>query len=733
MGNVAAGSEGSGFWFELKKRGHRAHLFDLDPKSADLLRFRNNAAHSNANKGFRTYPSGYLPDTLQEFRNLKAYRNDGAGVFLHITRNVNIVGLFAADNKHIGVDIDRADAIIVSNSTIIGASDNYVSLMDTQEVGKVCRDESLYGIELHTWKHNPDETEATIIENVVFEGFEHSPVCPNASFPFHLDDNTQTTQFDAYTMIAGISVQDLSDTIDFCDSFHATVTDAYMTDLDGSLCTSFTNGPSTLLGHHSVSQAFVDPAKCTENESRCYSYCRETCFRSVRFTTDPFDTEDFKLKLCKHFVGQGPPICIEILGYNQYERSFTQRAFIAHLPSGTYDAVFVDRFGSETWPVFVDMHLETAFCPTSISEDDINLIVPDLAGSKCSQLVRNGRMEASDDEPKHWMSRFGSLAVAVGDGVQETNALVGVEDDAGTIFVQYLDSRCLPKVRGRFYELTADVKLTLDGNPWFCNSKTMRCPEIGVYTKEQGFVPVATVTPEVGEDGFQRVTGFLRVQEYMVAATDAIFFIRSNVNNRIMFVDNVSMVLIPDAGVFCKNVILYSDMENESDWRKVWKVEGSGLLQGIFGPLGAGSSNRADGSLLFGNRRDFSDGITYTGWRDVELACFKPGSVWKVVGDFQLFDKRTGLSVDCDLVKTCPAVRLVVWGTSRESIFMEKIRSYPTTLAWTANSFNRFEASFTMPSADEWDGGFSTVNLGIRDFPAEFDLIVGRLVMQLDP
>jgi hypothetical protein len=47
--NVAAGSERSGFWFELKKRGSRASRFpNIDPKTDSLTLFQNNVAHSNA-------------------------------------------------------------------------------------------------------------------------------------------------------------------------------------------------------------------------------------------------------------------------------------------------------------------------------------------------------------------------------------------------------------------------------------------------------------------------------------------------------------------------------------------------------------------------------------------------------------------------------------------------------------------------------------------------------------
>lgn len=49
IGNVAAGSERSGFWFELKKRGSRASQFpNIDPMHDSLTLFQDNVAHSNA-------------------------------------------------------------------------------------------------------------------------------------------------------------------------------------------------------------------------------------------------------------------------------------------------------------------------------------------------------------------------------------------------------------------------------------------------------------------------------------------------------------------------------------------------------------------------------------------------------------------------------------------------------------------------------------------------------------
>lgn len=187
IGNVAAGSQGSGYWFELKLRGTRKDLYpDLDPKVAPIITFLDNVAHSNTNKGFKTYPSGYLPDRIQTISGLKSYRNDGSGVFLHITRNVNIDKALVADNRNIGIDIDRSDSITLTDSEIDGETESFSNLIATQNVRPSCLVDSIYGIELHTWKNDPSDAGVTI-KDILFYGFNDSH-CPN-SIPFHYDNN----------------------------------------------------------------------------------------------------------------------------------------------------------------------------------------------------------------------------------------------------------------------------------------------------------------------------------------------------------------------------------------------------------------------------------------------------------------------------------------------------------------------------------------------------------------
>ena len=81
VGNVAAGSQNSGFWFELRLRGMKADIYAsiLNPRTSALGEFLDNVAHSNADRGLRTYPVGWLPDEKANLIGFKSYRNGKKG------------------------------------------------------------------------------------------------------------------------------------------------------------------------------------------------------------------------------------------------------------------------------------------------------------------------------------------------------------------------------------------------------------------------------------------------------------------------------------------------------------------------------------------------------------------------------------------------------------------------------------------------------------------------------
>jgi hypothetical protein len=90
-GNIAAGSERFGFWFETHSgiRGPSDYQLPAGFNTAteNLGAFNDNEAHSCLNIAFTTYPPGWTPTLAAEIVNLKTYRNAGIGMFLHVTRN----------------------------------------------------------------------------------------------------------------------------------------------------------------------------------------------------------------------------------------------------------------------------------------------------------------------------------------------------------------------------------------------------------------------------------------------------------------------------------------------------------------------------------------------------------------------------------------------------------------------------------------------------------------------
>jgi hypothetical protein len=122
------------------------------------------------------YTPGYFPDAKTPFTGLKVYRNDASGIFIHRCHNIVIdQGLFADNN--IGIDLDRAEGINVTNTEVIGMSPSYQALMTRQPgVEAICERNERVGIDLHTWQKEIDLIGAKI-SNVVMSGFGSDPKC----------------------------------------------------------------------------------------------------------------------------------------------------------------------------------------------------------------------------------------------------------------------------------------------------------------------------------------------------------------------------------------------------------------------------------------------------------------------------------------------------------------------------------------------------------------------------
>jgi hypothetical protein len=281
--------------------------------------------------------------------------------------------------------------------------------------------------------------------------------------------------------------------------------------------------------------------------------------------------------------------------------------------------------------------------------------------------------------------------------------------------------------RGHFYEVKADIKLTsTNGLTFQCIPDKMQCPEIGI-ADDAGYTTVAVVGKEISADGFQTAEGFVDIDDRLADTPKVFVYIKSNVNNKLIHVDNVSMKLVPDAYKYCKNVILNPRMNLAS--KDLWDIDGTGILSIVKGPINT-DIVPTDSSLRFGERKEYSDALLYTGWREIEYHCFKQGSSWTITAKMQLVDRLTGLGVSCDVDKNCPAIRVIVKDATGKRIFTEKYIDYAAS-AWKPDSFNLLKTSFTLPSSG-WDGSVSKIVLDIRDFNPELDLILGNMAMKLD-
>jgi len=187
------------------------------------------------------------------------------------------------------------------------------------------------------------------------------------NFSLHAQ-NIKQGQFELFTSLERVSLDAGSDSVSFCDAERDGIDSAYIIDLDGSLRPSAmsTTSISTLISNGAKMQNFVDPEKCIEVSEGCLKYCRDTCFRSVRYEVEPDGTEEYKLKVCKDTDSSD---CSQF-EWGRRENgnpggNLEPRTFIAHVPVGyAYNAVFLDDDDEEVMPSSVLEKYEESLCPS---------------------------------------------------------------------------------------------------------------------------------------------------------------------------------------------------------------------------------------------------------------------------------------------------------------------------------------------------------------------------------
>lgn len=409
-----------------------------------------------------------------------------------------------------------------------------------------------------------------------------------------------------------------------------------------------------------------------------------------------------------------------------------RREFIAHLPLGSYDTVFIDSNGADTWPAFVNIDADDALCPESFTDSDVKVMVPTLRTatavqqSECASLIKNGNFQGSNTDPIFWLHNYGGIKLAPGKGIAGSNGAVGIEKSYLTTFLQFIDNRCIQVNVNQWYELKASIKLTNnDGSIFVCDAVKQTCPDIGLHTDIDGFTRVTYVSMQSLGNGFYSAQGFVQINARLAETSkDGMsLYVRSGVEGKLLTVDDVSTRLQVHTN-YCKNLIRFGTMDDTS-WKGLWVPNGPNL-PAVISSISPGYNNSPT-AMRTSKRSSSAEGPTYIGFRNIDMACMTPGSVWRIAVQVKLLDRATGKGASCNVNQRddCPSFRISIRNGSGDRFFAEQYRTYAAGAAnWNPDAFQKLQADFTLPPSATWDGRIKTIEFAIRDFPVDYDLIV---------
>jgi hypothetical protein len=343
-------------------------------------------------------------------------------MFIHKNYNMRVQNSLFADNN-IGIDIDRAEGIEVKDTVIIGESESYRRLMKRQNVGPVCSQRKVIGIDLHTWTIFQGYGGSTL-RNIDFEGFS-STACPIPR-ALNVDDhvrelsrfcdrllttpqNLEQGQFEHFTSLHGVRMSDEDKaSLSFCDLVGTDIETVYLVDLDGSLSPPGVDSTtaSVLLSNGRNIQKFVDPSKCAEVPNGCYTYCKDTCFRSIRYEIEGPETAGYELKICDAKNSQD---CAFFYGSRRVNGNrnghLDPRTFIAHVPVGrNYEGTFMTNTGAVYRPTNLKITLEDNLCPIELGQSSIN--IPGFSHPPTKSPVQKKTQSPSERTPTQLPSAY---------------------------------------------------------------------------------------------------------------------------------------------------------------------------------------------------------------------------------------------------------------------------------------------------------------------------------------
>ena len=527
IGNVAAGGDDTGFWFELFRdvRSPSVAVVDGPMNELPLTKFQDNIAHSYRQKGLSTYEHGYRPKVRARFENTWAYKNKIDGIFFHNSWNLGVYGGLVADNRN-QIRIHRADNVDVEDVTVIGHTDLHQKAIERQGRSGLCPStySSIYGITIHSFLFNDRTNDrGPKLKNIAFSNISDTSGCSGtAAIAVHHDEVEPS--FDSWTKFESLSIDSTVDTkFSMCKAIEQYVSNVLIEVVDSSM---FGQPGFFVSDGQPELTAFTDPSKCSLDEDACLLFCQNTCFDIVRLLVEP--DQSYGMTMVVERVGDGMTATYQDGGLTGYDYTSvdTHRTFTAALTEGHYIIKFM-KDGQETWPTYAyEQRVETPDCMAGKTVT-IEFSKPTPTAAECntlvSSLVHNGDVETGTTD--FWKHRYANFELISG-GVQPGSYAVKSKSNNRMRIGQYMDSRCINA--GDQYEITARVRF-VDGNGQTiaCNTNSDggdRCSYATVFNDyydetegkvksqyERGGNAIDTVT----DDGWQYIHGLYTVSANM--------------------------------------------------------------------------------------------------------------------------------------------------------------------------------------------------------------------------
>lgn len=174
------------------------------------------------------------------------------------------------------------------------------------------------------------------------------------------------------------------------------------------------------------------------------------------------------------------PGTIQVIDDAYFSDAYNGRRFSASLPEGSYTAEFIDENGTQVWPKYAEEYwakepdcsgFATGLGRRLSVSHNVTLVKPEVNETDCTELILNGGQGDENGliittEP--WITtlgRPGNIVVAPALGTNGSDALATKQRVYHwTGPGQNIDSRCLELMKGKYYEINVEMKITHKGN-----------------------------------------------------------------------------------------------------------------------------------------------------------------------------------------------------------------------------------------------------------------------------